>query len=223
MPILPPLSSASRSLRSSRSDQEASADSLESGEHTDPQSDRTEPARILMLTGGGRLTSAFRPRNIIAAMKSISNANRISSSCPSTTFPIDEPIRRQPNQRRRRSAPAASGHVRARVRHEIGEGVDRDRERAGADGLMRVRHPHYVEQQRTARTEPPPPTRPSVKPTITPQPTAVAARNKSSCIVQPPVTLNRFASSSRRLSATAVSAATSGQMLRRRKRSQNGG
>ena len=37
---------------------------------------------------------------------------------------------------------------RARVRHQIGEGIDRDRERAGADGLMRVRHPHDVEQQR---------------------------------------------------------------------------
>jgi hypothetical protein len=45
----------------SGSDQEAAADSVESGEQTDPQSDRTKPAFILTLAGGGRLNLGFPP------------------------------------------------------------------------------------------------------------------------------------------------------------------
>ena len=33
-----------------------------------------------------------------------------------------------------------------RVRHEIGKRIDRDRDGAGADRQMRVRHPYDIEQ-----------------------------------------------------------------------------
>ena len=37
---------------------------------------------------------------------------------------------------------------RPRMRYQIGESIHRDRESAGADGLMRIRHADDVEQQR---------------------------------------------------------------------------
>jgi hypothetical protein len=102
------------------------------------------------------------------------------------SFPIDEPAKAPASPAGRedqRGTPADMPLT--RVWHEIGERIDRDR--AGPDRLIESCMPTPYSSNGTVRIEPPPPPiRPSVKPTITPLQTAAAVWNGSTCAAQPP-------------------------------------